>query len=180
MHAAKSVGTESLALSRGSVFASVDPGQPVRMCRLKFDPQAGPQYLQAWHIPHDNFAYCDANHKHRLSCDHTRHSLKYQPEAIFLLLGWVVFFAIYAGKGNMNWLKNMVKKVLAPVAMVAAVAMAPIANAQAFVVATLPAEITTLVTDAEGLRDDVISFKVVVVGAVIGFAFIGWLISRRK
>lgn len=46
--------------------------------------------------------------------------------------------------------------------------------------ATLPAEITQLVTDSEGLRDDIITFKVVVVGAVIGFAFIGWLISRRR
>lgn len=46
--------------------------------------------------------------------------------------------------------------------------------------ATLPAEITTLVTDANALRDDVIASKVVILGAVLGFAFVGWLVSRRR
>jgi len=52
-------------------------------------------------------------------------------------------------------------------------------NAQAFVIATLPGEITTLVTDAGNLRDDAITFKVVVVGAIIGFALVLWMIKRR-
>lgn len=47
------------------------------------------------------------------------------------------------------------------------------------VLATLPAEITTLVTDANTLRDSVITSKVVIVGAIIGFAFVLWLIRRR-
>jgi len=54
-----------------------------------------------------------------------------------------------------------------------------VANAQAFVIATLPAEITTLMTDAGTLRDSAITFKVVVIGAIIGFTFILW-ITRRK
>lgn len=52
-------------------------------------------------------------------------------------------------------------------------------QAQAYVLATLPGEITTLVTDANDLRDDVITSKVVIVGAIIGFAFVLWLIRRR-
>jgi len=48
-----------------------------------------------------------------------------------------------------------------------------------FVLATLPGEITTLVTDAASLRDDAITFKVVVVGAIIGFALVLWMIKRR-
>jgi len=47
------------------------------------------------------------------------------------------------------------------------------------VMVTLPAEITTLVTDAGTLRDDAITFKVVVVGAIIGFALVLWMIKRR-
>lgn len=95
------------------------------------------------------------------------------------MLGWVICVFGYAQKGNMNWLFNKVKKMLAPLAMVAAVFMGAVTNAQAFVVATLPAEITTLMSDAEGLRDDAITFKVVVIGAIIGFTFILW-ITRRK
>jgi len=46
------------------------------------------------------------------------------------------------------------------------------------IMATLPASITTLVTDSTTLANDVIAVKVIVVGAVIGFAFVLWL--RRK
>lgn len=46
--------------------------------------------------------------------------------------------------------------------------------------ATLPSEITTLVSDANDLRDDVIASKVVILGAVLGFAFVGWLTSRKR
>jgi len=46
------------------------------------------------------------------------------------------------------------------------------------ILATLPASITTLVTDGEGLANDVIDVKVIVVGAVIGFAFVKWLARR--
>jgi len=190
MHAAKSVGTVSLKGNSETVSALVDPGQPVKMCRLKFDPQLGPQILDAWHNSHDNFAYCDANHQHQLSCDHTRHSLQNQPEAMLLVVGWVVCavaWRINKEKQDMlNWLKNVVTRgiaafesCLAPLALVAGVCLAAVNSAQAQVIATLPAEITTLMTDAEGLRDDAITFKVVVVGAIIGFAFILW-ITRRK
>jgi len=46
--------------------------------------------------------------------------------------------------------------------------------------ATLPANITTLVTDAGTLVNDVIGVKVIVIGAVLGFAFVGWLTSRKR
>lgn len=48
------------------------------------------------------------------------------------------------------------------------------------ILATLPAEITTLVTDAGTLVDNVIDVKVIVLGAVLGFAFVGWLTSRKR
>lgn len=71
-------------------------------------------------------------------------------------------------------------KVLQFIMLVGAMLMGLVANAQAFVVATLPADITTLVTDANTLRDNVIASKVVILGAVLGFAFVGWLVSRRR
>jgi len=49
-----------------------------------------------------------------------------------------------------------------------------------YLIATLPTQITTLVTDSEALVGDVIDVKVIVLGAVLGFAFVGWLISRRR
>jgi len=46
------------------------------------------------------------------------------------------------------------------------------------ILATLPASITTLVTDGETLANDVIDVKVIVVGAILGFAFVKWLARR--
>jgi len=47
------------------------------------------------------------------------------------------------------------------------------------ILATLPASITTLVTDGETLINDVIDAKVIVIGAILGFTFVLWL-ARRK
>jgi len=47
------------------------------------------------------------------------------------------------------------------------------------VLATLPASITTLVTDGENLANDVIDVKVIVIGAILGFSFVLWLARRR-
>lgn len=75
----------------------------------------------------------------------------------------------------MNIFKQFWMKLLA----LMAIGFGLVSQAQAFVIATLPAEITTLMTDAADLRDDAITFKVVVIGAVIGFAFILWITRKR-
>lgn len=75
--------------SPGAEIATGETAEPAKLCRYKHDSGWAPQQYDALGIKHDNYATCDAMHKHTFSCqqNHTAHVM---PVLWLLIEGWII------------------------------------------------------------------------------------------